>query len=62
MIKEVKKVQRGKYILNDAVVVYNIDFNDFGITYSVDWDENILEEAEAMAVAEAFFSEAVKNS
>lgn len=60
-IKEVVKVSQGKYKLNDSVVIYNMDFTDLGITFSLDWDENMISEKEATDLCEAFIHEAIEK-
>jgi hypothetical protein len=60
-ITEVVKVSQGRYKLNDAVVIYNLDFNDLGVTFSLDWDENMLSEQEATDLCEAFIHEAIEK-
>jgi hypothetical protein len=62
LITEVKKVSQGRYMINDAVVIYNLDFTDLGVTYSIDWDEDMLSEDEAGALADAFINEAIEKS
>lgn len=49
----------GRFIINDNIVVYDIEMNDTGMTYSVDWDDKKCTEADAMALAEAFLHKTI---
>jgi hypothetical protein len=44
----------GRFIINDNIVVYDIEMQETGMVYSVDWDDKQCTEEEAMALAEAF--------
>lgn len=61
MINSIKKIASNKYILNDDIVIYNIDYENDGIVYSVDFDDNKLNESQATAVCEEFITEAIKQ-
>lgn len=62
MITEVVKLGEGKFKLNDAVVIHNLDFDDEGVTFTIDYDENLLTESEAMEIAEEFINEAINSA
>ena len=62
MITDVKKIKEGAFMINESVVVSNLDFtDDEGITYSLDYDENLIQEQEAFKLVDLFFNEVFKN-
>lgn len=61
MIKEVVKLEEGKYKINDAVIVSNLDYEDDGVTYTIDYDENMIEEDEAGKLVDEFINLAIKR-
>jgi hypothetical protein len=62
MITDVKKIKEGTFMINESVVVSNLDFSDDeGVTYSLDYDENLIQEKEAFKLVDLFFSEVFEN-
>jgi len=62
MITDVKKIKEGAFMINESVVVSNLDFtDDEGITYSLDYDENLIQEQEAFKLVDLFFNEVFEN-
>jgi hypothetical protein len=60
-LKSVQVAGKGRFIVNDNIVVYDIDAGEEGLSYSVDWDETSCTEAEAMQLAEAFLHKTVNG-
>jgi uncharacterized surface anchored protein len=62
MIKNVKKLSDGKFLINDSVKVYGITVNDNGeIFCDIDYDETSMEESTAAALADELISTAIKS-
>ena len=62
MITDVKKIKEGTFMINESVVVSNFDFSDDeGVTYSIDYDENLIQEKEAFKLVDLFFSGVFEN-
>jgi hypothetical protein len=62
MISDVKKIKEGTFMINESVIVSNIDFSDDeGVIYSLDYDENLIQEQEAFKLVDLFFSEIFEN-
>lgn len=49
----------GRFVINDNIVVYDIEMNETGMTYSVDWDDEKCTEEEAMKLAETFLHQSI---
>ena len=62
MITDVKKIKEGAFMINESIVISNLDFtDDEGITYSLDYDENLIQEQEAFKLVDLFFNEVFEN-
>lgn len=61
MIKSIKKVQDGKYILNDCVYVSEIDVEDDRLGCNIGFDPAMTNEKEATEIANQFLTEAIEN-
>ena len=60
-IKSVQVAGKGRFIINDNIIVYDIDTGPEGMYYSVDWDETSYTEEEAMQLAEMFIHKTVNG-
>ena len=60
-IKSVQVAGKGRFIINDNIIVYDIDTDPEGMYYSVDWDETRYTEEEAMELAEMFIHKTVNG-
>lgn len=61
-LKSIRKIKEGVYILNDSVVINNFNYeDDDGITYTINYDENIISEQEAFNLADRFIADAINN-
>lgn len=60
-IKSVQVAGKGRFIINDNIIVYDIDTGPEGMYYSVDWDETRYTEEEAMELAEMFIHKTVNG-
>ena len=49
----------GRFIINDNIVVYDIEMQETGMVYSVDWDDKKCTEEDAMKLAEAFLHQTI---
>ena len=61
MIESVKLASEGEYIINDAVKLYNITFEEEDILYDVDFDEKALDEKTAVSLCEEFLQKALSK-
>ena len=57
MIETVKLAGENTYVINDAVKIYNITFEE-DIFYDVDFDEKALDEKTAVALCDEFLQKA----
>jgi hypothetical protein len=62
MITKVEMLSEGVFKLNGAIIVSNFDFADEGVSYSIDYNEDIVTEYEANEIAETFIREALENA
>ena len=61
MIKEVKKMKEGRYLLNNSVIISDFDFGDKGVSYKLDWDEQLVSEEDAKIMGNEFVHRAVTS-
>jgi len=61
MIHTIKKLPGEKFEINDALIVSNFDFDDEGVSYSIDYDEKLITQLEAEELAHEFISEALNT-
>lgn len=59
MISDVQVMGKGRFIVNNAIVIYDIDFDGDEFTYSLNWDDDIISEPEAKILADEFMSETI---
>ena len=62
MIKSIKKISEGMFLLNDNIVISNFDMKDDHVEYKIDFDENAIDEAEAALIAEEFVMKALVDA
>jgi len=60
MITGVVKLEEGKYKINDAIILSNLDFCEDGVSFKIDYDENMLTEEEANSISDEFINLALK--
>jgi len=61
MINSIKKISEGKYVLNGSVLIYNFDYADDGLSYSIDFDEENISKDQAEELSKEFISEALES-
>jgi hypothetical protein len=61
MIKSVKKIHEGKYVINDCVFISDLDITDNGLGCNIAYDPAMTTETEANQLAETFLSEAIDD-
>lgn len=62
MIKSIKKIAEGVFMLNDNIVVSNFNAKDDHVEYKIDYDENAISEQEASKIAEEFIMKALVDA
>jgi len=55
MIKYVRKVSEGRYIVNDAILIFDIKAEEDGFHYSLNYDEKVITENDAQLIGQEFF-------
>jgi len=60
MIDSVQITGNGGFIINDAIFIYNLDYSENGIQYSLKYDENITPE-QAKQISDAFIEVSLQN-
>lgn len=50
---------KGRFIVNDNIVVYDIEAKEDGFHYSVDWDETQCSDEDAMRLAAEFMQKTI---
>jgi len=50
-----------KFIVNESVIIYNLDVGDDGITYSINWDEDLIDEKQAFKLADQFMQDTING-
>ena len=60
MIESVKITGNGGFIINDAVFIYNLDYGENGIQYSIKYDESISQE-QAQQISDNFIEMSLQN-
>ena len=58
-VKIVKTDKGTKFIINDSLVVFDLDVDEKGIKYKVNYDENVITEGEANEIAVDFVEQAL---
>lgn len=60
-LKSIKKIGLGKYLLNDHIILSDLDIDDTGVIYNLNFNEMEVTEDEATRVAEEFITSALKS-
>lgn len=60
MITSVKKLEDGKYMINEVLTVSNFNYEDSKVVYRVDYDHNTITEDEAGELADEFVKTALQ--
>ena len=61
-ITKVKKIKNGIYMINDAVIISHIDFYNNQIQYNIDFDHNLIDNENAVLLADSFIRAALVSS
>lgn len=62
MIHSVKKLPNDRFLINDSIVLYDLDFDDEGVVFKIDYDEKMISEAEATEISQKFVQDALENA
>jgi len=54
MISDVQKLNTGRFLLNESVIISELDFQADGVNYKLDYDESMVTEKEASDIGDAF--------
>lgn len=60
MIKSVK-IAQGRFIINDSLIVYDLDADEDGIKYKINYDETAITGGEADEIAAEFIETALNH-
>lgn len=62
MINSVKKIKDGKYLINEAVIISGISFEDNHIVYDIDYDKELITHQLAEQIGDEFIMKALVES
>lgn len=60
-LKSVQRMPNNKILLNENILVYDIDIEDDGIVYSVDYDDKLQTIEDVTTIVEKFFNVTIKG-
>jgi len=61
MIHDVQKLNEGRFLINNSVVISEFEYEDEGVSYKLDYDENITNESDAIKLCEEFINQSIEN-
>lgn len=61
MIYDVKRLSKRDFLINDSIKVNNLQFEEEGISYTLDFNENDITESEAKDLVEDFLLDVIKK-
>lgn len=50
---------KGRFVVNEHIIIYDINMKSNGIEYSFDWDHNNITEKDAIIIVEEFMQDTV---
>jgi hypothetical protein len=61
MITEVKEIENGVFFINNTIKINNIQCNEHGLKYDLDYDKKLLTQKEAKDLLEEFLMKSIQS-